>query len=104
MWEFAGGKCEADETPEQCVIRECLEETGLQGDEPVLHNVIVHEYPHATVELWCYEVGLAEVNAEPSPDSGFIWVNASTLRTLEFPEANRSLIAGLAGDASEADD
>jgi len=33
-----GGKLEAGETPQQCAIRETLEETGIRAVEPVLHG------------------------------------------------------------------
>lgn len=29
-WIGVGGKCEADESPDECMLREVLEETGLQ--------------------------------------------------------------------------
>ncbi|MBQ8934984.1 MAG: NUDIX domain-containing protein, partial [Oscillospiraceae bacterium] len=28
-WIGVGGKCEEDESPEECLLRECREETGL---------------------------------------------------------------------------
>ena len=30
MWEFPGGKLDDNESPEECVIREIYEETGLK--------------------------------------------------------------------------
>ena len=29
-WIGVGGKCEPDESPDECMLRECLEETGLR--------------------------------------------------------------------------
>ena len=34
-WNGLGGKLEPGETPEQCVIREVAEESGLPTDDPV---------------------------------------------------------------------
>lgn len=41
-WRFPGGTWENDETKEQCVVRECLEEGGIHAEvrfemEPTLH-------------------------------------------------------------------
>ena len=45
-WNWLGGKFEAGETPEECVTREVLEESGLSmklGDETHGYNVGFHE-------------------------------------------------------------
>ena len=39
-WIGVGGKCEANESPDECIIRETLEETGLQLLEPQLRGVV----------------------------------------------------------------
>lgn len=39
-WIGIGGKLEAGETPAQCMVRECLEETGLTWHEPELKAAI----------------------------------------------------------------
>ncbi len=35
-WEFPGGVCEKNETPEETAARELCEETGYVGDPPIL--------------------------------------------------------------------
>ena len=39
-WNGLGGKMEAGETPEECVIREVREESGLQIQNPALRGVL----------------------------------------------------------------
>lgn len=38
-WIGVGGKCEANESPDECIIRETLEETGLMLRNPKLRAV-----------------------------------------------------------------
>jgi 8-oxo-dGTP diphosphatase len=51
FWEFPGGKVEANETYEQCLIRELREELDLKViiDRHFLN--IVHQYERGTIEL-----------------------------------------------------
>ncbi len=40
-WDGLGGKFEAGESPEECVVREILEESGLTIHNPRLHGLIL---------------------------------------------------------------
>ncbi len=91
--EFPGGKCEADETPRSCVVRECREETGLVV-VPREHLVTVtHEYDHGMVELHFWKCALApDLPDETEPQPPFRWVNHKELADLDFPEANQEVL------------
>lgn len=92
--EFPGGKSEPDESPCDCAIRECLEETGLHVEPVEQLDRVEYEYPHATVDLhfWlCRPAGdLAE-----EPQNGFCWQPVGSLRNLDFPAANAPVIEKL---------
>lgn len=92
--EFPGGKCEPQECPSDCAVRECFEETGLTVIAERRLDTIGFAYAHGAVELhfWlCRPVGKIEADHH-----GFRWVPAKQLTSLSFPEANRPIIEQLA--------
>ena len=96
FWEFPGGKCEPGESPALATERECLEETGLAIVVGRLRCTTTYRYPHGLVELHFFDCVTKEPLAEPSADSGFLWVRAQELRSLRFPEANEAVLEDLA--------
>ena len=100
--EFPGGKCETGERPEDCAVRECVEETGLTVAPVRLLDRTRHEYPHAVVDLhfWLCRVELCRAEcgsdesspAMPPLENGFHWKSVDELRELSFPKANVGLV------------
>jgi mutator protein MutT len=91
--EFPGGKCESDETPQACAVRECLEETGLAVIPQRQLGTVPWDYPHGSVELHFWLCSLAQ-DLPPAlvPAAPFRWVPASELSTLTFPPANQHIL------------
>lgn len=99
VWEFPGGKCENDESPEQATARECREETGIGVIVRRHRKTILHQYRHGLVELHYFDCRSAERDAEPLAESGFLWLPARELPGLPFPEANEAILKELAEQA-----
>ena len=98
--EFPGGKCLANESPEDCAVRECHEESGLIVTVDRLLLRREHRYSHGTVDLHfvlCHTTEAASVSDE---HRGFRWVPREQLASLKFPEANEPLIQMLTDAAS----
>lgn len=90
--EFPGGKCLEGESPEDCAVRECHEESELLVTVDRLLLRREHSYPHATVDLYfvlCRPSTAASVSDE---HRGFRWIPREQLASLKFPEANEPLI------------
>ena len=88
--EFPGGKCEGNESPAECAVRECREETGLVVEARGILAEIEHEYPHGRLQLTfvrCEPVDPAAAIADR-----FHWVPRAELRGLNFPAANAAVV------------
>lgn len=90
MSEFPGGKCEPDESPQDCVIRECREETGLDVEPVELLQIKRFDYAHGSVELHFWKCRLLAENQQPR--APFRWTSVEELAVLPFPEANAEVV------------
>ena len=84
-----GGKFEVGETPEECVIREVLEESGLVIQNPRLHGLLV--FTNFKGNNWCMFVYTAtEFTGEviDSPEGKLEWIPAKKLTSLNLWESD----------------
>ena len=90
--EFPGGKCLTDESPEDCAIRECLEESHLRI--AVVRFLLRREYSyaHATVDLHFFLCRPADATSVRDEHNGFRWIAESELANLKLPEANAPVL------------
>lgn len=93
LWEFPGGKIEANESPEDAAVRECLEETGLEVRVVGAYPEVVQQYDHDKVRIHFF--ACVPTNSPPATPNSSRWVTARELRDYEFPRANAGLIAML---------
>lgn len=101
-WEFPGGKCEPEESPEAATRRECAEEIGFEVAVQRLRSVVPYIYPHGRVTLYYYDCVPLDSNAEPGANTGFRWIKAADLPGLRFPPANEAIVAELAAESRDA--
>ena len=102
LWEFPGGKVEANESVEQALQREIKEELGINilSNRPLIS--IVHHYPDKSVCLDTYII--EDFNGRLYPENGISmgmegqavqWVPLEQLQQFEFPEANQAIIKAI---------
>ncbi|MGF1487999.1 MAG: 8-oxo-dGTP diphosphatase MutT [Prochloraceae cyanobacterium] len=104
MWEFPGGKIEADETVVECIIREIQEELAITIAVKEHLISIEHTYKDFHITLIAYlcfipplPQEVAAKNPEPKPlaCSEIRWVKIDLLDRYQFPAANLAIIEAL---------
>lgn len=97
LWEFPGGIVEEGETPQQAVIREYLEETGLAVNHPMPIASFKHSYTRYRVTLHAFTVTLISDPSDMvlSAAQDHRWARWSEIKTLAFPAGHRKLIRHL---------
>ena len=91
LWEFPGGKVEAGETFEQCLVREL----GLEISVGELFEEVSSAYPEKSVRLKFFICKLLSGEPQPLDCAAMKWVEKSGLATHEFPAADAHLLEKL---------
>lgn len=88
LWEFPGGKLEAGETVQTCIVRELMEELGItcEADDVLATNL--HVYPGGAIELIGIRVRIISGALQLSVHDEARWVGSSELLALELAPAD----------------
>ncbi|MBE9549642.1 MAG: 8-oxo-dGTP diphosphatase MutT [Proteobacteria bacterium] len=88
LWEFPGGKVEANETLEQALKRELEEELGIQVSTSQPLITVEHQYPEKKVLLYVLEVSNWLGEVQSLEQQVLQWVNPENLSKIKMPEAD----------------
>lgn len=96
-WEFPGGTVEQDESPEECLRRELLEELAIETEVGELYCDVTHAYSHATIQLLVYRARHVSGEYTLADHDEMRWVLPAELLQYEFPEADQPVVEKLTG-------
>ena len=92
MWEFPGGKVEAGESPQDALIRECMEELDITLDVGGLYMQVTHEYPDIQIRLSLYEAVIASGQLRGKEHEALCWILPREIPDFEFCPADKDII------------
>ena len=94
LWEFPGGKVEAGESPEACLVRECAEELGIGIDPADLAPLTFASHAYADFHLLMPVFACHAWRGEPQGLEGqkFAFAPARSLEDFPMPPADAPLL------------
>jgi len=97
LWEFPGGKIDADERPEQALIRELAEELGIVVRQACLAPLTFASHPYEDFHLLMplYVCRRWEGFVTAREGQTLKWVRVGDLRNYPMPPADAPLIPPL---------
>ena len=93
LWEFVGGKVELDETKEDALIRECLEELGVTVSIGNVFMEVIHEYPDITVHLTLFHATIIDGIPKKLEHHDIKWITPSEIDDYEFCPADTEILS-----------
>jgi len=97
LWEFPGGKCENEETLEECLLREWREELGLDIYIGENLGVFSHAYTHFRVTVHAFKCLASGEEPEAHEHSELRWVKPDELQRYPMGKVDREISKAIAG-------
>ncbi len=97
VWGVPCGKLDTGESPQDGVLRELKEETGLLGEvvRKVGESSFVSEYRGHEVKNWQDNFLVRPLSRHitlPEPDQAYAWLSPSELSSVDIDEYNREIV------------
>lgn len=93
QWEFPGGKLEADETPQQALVREIQEELETRIKVGALIDTVEYDYPTFHLSMDCFWCEVLEGELKLLEAEAARWLTRETLYSVQWLPADITLVA-----------
>lgn len=94
-WEFPGGKIEAGETAEDCLVREVVEELGVRIGVGAALSQVTHSYQDFTVTLYPFLAEILSGTLVLHEHAAARWLAPHELQQLDWAEADLPILTEL---------
>jgi 8-oxo-dGTP diphosphatase len=98
MWEFPGGRVEAEETEADALRREIRHRLGVDIEPGKLISYVRHPYERYAVDLYLYECQITEGEPQPLNVNAFRWVPSAAFDQYPFTPADELSMTKLLGE------
>lgn len=91
-WEFPGGKVEANETPEDALKREIMEELNVSIDIKEFLHTVEYDYPKFHLTMHCFLCELTSEHVVLLEHEAAKWLSPEELDSVDWLPADKGLI------------
>jgi len=91
-WEFPGGKVEADESPENALIREIQEELAMEIYQLDFLITVEHTYPDFRLTMHTYLCKSEQTTPTLTEHLEYTWQNAIDMHLLDWAAADLPIV------------
>ena len=91
-WEFPGGKIEENETPEEAIKREILEELDSEIEVVDLFDTVEYDYPNFHLSMDCFICKIKSGDLVLKEHEAAAWLTKETLYSVDWLPADQGLI------------
>ncbi len=92
LWEFVGGKVEADETLEDALKRECMEEMGIEISVGELFYELVHAYEDITINFTVFKAEITKGEPQKLEHEDIRWISPNEIDEYDFCPADVDIL------------